>query len=45
MIFDISPVSKEPFDYTEWQRNLYSDMTVEKIGEEAGDYWEKTHKK
>jgi len=31
----ISLVIKEPFDYTEWQRNLYNDMTVDDILDRA----------
>ena len=27
----ISLIIKEPFDYTEWQRDLFSDMSVEEI--------------
>jgi hypothetical protein len=31
----ISLVIKEPFDYTVWQRNLYSHMTVDEIFDHA----------
>ena len=27
----ISLIIKEPFDYTEWQRDLYSDMTADEF--------------
>jgi len=25
----------EPFDYTEWQRNLFDNMTIEELGKKA----------
>jgi len=25
----------EPFDYTEWQRNLFGDMSLEELGQKA----------
>ena len=31
----ISLVIKEPFDYTEWQRGLYSNLTVDEIFDRA----------
>ncbi|MDR1493637.1 MAG: hypothetical protein LBT05_13075 [Planctomycetaceae bacterium] len=27
----ITLILREPFDYTEWQRNLYGDMSVEEL--------------
>ena len=27
----ISLISREPFDYTEWQRNLFDNMSVEEL--------------
>ena len=37
----ISLVIREPFDYTQWQRDLFSDMSVEDIFTAATD-WKKT---
>ena len=34
----ISLMIKEPFDYTQWQRDLYSDMTVEELSRMAMEY-------
>ena len=31
----ISLISKEPFDYTKWQEDLYEDMTVEELSRKA----------
>ena len=31
----ISLMNKEPFDYTEWQRDLYEGMTVEELSGRA----------
>lgn len=31
----ISLMNREPFDYTEWQRSLYEDMTVEDLSKKA----------
>ena len=31
----ISLVNKESFDYTEWQRDLYVDMSVEELSKKA----------
>jgi hypothetical protein len=33
-------LSKEPFDYSEWQRDLYNDMTVDELFNAASDYKE-----
>jgi len=40
----ISLIIREPFDYTEWQRSLYNDMSLEEICKKADDFWKKTHK-
>ena len=37
----ISLIIKEPFDYTEWQRDLFSDMTVEELFNAATE-WKKS---
>jgi hypothetical protein len=34
----ISSVIKEPFDYTEWQKDLYEDMSVEELSKKAMEY-------
>ena len=34
----ISLMIKEPFDYTEWQKHLYEDMTVEELSRKAMEY-------
>ena len=31
----ISLISKESFDYTEWQESLFEDMTVEELSKKA----------
>ena len=36
----ISLIIKEPFDYTKWQRDLYSDMTVDELFTAASE-WKK----
>ena len=39
----VSLILREPFDYTEWQRNLYEDMSVEDLGTKAMEHWNTTH--
>jgi hypothetical protein len=34
----ISLIIKEPFDYTKWQSDLWSDQTVVQVGEKAMEY-------
>jgi hypothetical protein len=31
-------IKKEPFDYTQWQENLFEDMSIEEISQKATDY-------
>lgn len=31
----ITRLIREPFDYTKWQRNLFSNMTIDEISTEA----------
>ena len=31
----ISLIIKEPFDYTEWQRDLFNDMSVKELSDKA----------
>ena len=40
----ISLIIREPFDYTEWQTNLYRNMTLEEICVNADAFWKDTHK-
>lgn len=34
----IALISKENFDYTNWQKNMYANLSVEEIGKKAYDY-------
>jgi hypothetical protein len=38
----ISLIIQEPFDYTEWQETLWSDLTVEQISDKAMKYRKKS---
>ncbi|MCL1932684.1 MAG: hypothetical protein FWF53_02565 [Candidatus Azobacteroides sp.] len=31
-------IQKESFDYTQWQENLFEDMSIEEISQKAADY-------
>jgi hypothetical protein len=31
-------IQKEPFDYTQWQENLFENMSIEEISKKAADY-------
>ena len=33
-------IQKEPFDYTQWQENLFEDMSIEEISPKATAYRE-----
>jgi hypothetical protein len=35
----ISLIIREPFDYTEWQKNLYDTMSAEELFQKASDLW------
>jgi len=35
-------IQKESFDYTKWQENLYSDMTIDEIYANAAELRQKT---
>jgi hypothetical protein len=39
----ISLIIHEPFDYTEWRRTLYKDMTAEELYEKAAAHWNETN--
>ena len=38
-------IQKETFDYTKWQENLFEDMTIEEIFNNASELRKKTKKK
>lgn len=37
----IALLKRDKFDYTEWQRELWSDETVESLSEKAQQAWDK----
>jgi len=37
----ISMIKRDTFDYTEWRRTLWKDMTIDEIYKEAAAYHEK----
>lgn len=37
----ITPIMKETFDYTKWQRDLWKDKSVEEISKEAMSFRKK----
>jgi hypothetical protein len=37
----ISLIKKEPFDYTEWQRDLWKNKSVDEIFNKAKEFYEK----
>jgi len=39
----IALVMQEPFDYTKWQQDLYSDMSLEDLCQKADKFWQQTH--
>ncbi|RMD52691.1 MAG: hypothetical protein D6828_05385 [Nitrospirae bacterium] len=41
----ITLLMREPFDYTEWQKELWKDKTVSELSKEAMKYMTKTEKK
>jgi hypothetical protein len=36
----ITSIIREPFDYTEWQRKLFNDLSVEELSAKAQAYYE-----
>jgi len=40
----ISLIIREPFDYTEWQRNLFNDMSVKELSNSAMEEIKKSQK-
>ncbi|MDR2761819.1 MAG: hypothetical protein LBB88_04385 [Planctomycetaceae bacterium] len=39
----INSILKDQFDYTEWQRNLWNDKTIEEIHQEATVFCNEKH--
>lgn len=39
----ISNILHEPFDYTEWRKDKFEDMTLEELGKAAAEYSAKLH--
>jgi len=37
-------IQKEPFDYTKWQENLFKDMTIDEIYNNAAELRQKNKK-
>ena len=35
----ITLIIREPFDYTQWQQDLYNDMTADELFENATETW------
>lgn len=36
----IALIRREKFDYTEWQKNLFENMSVRDLSQAAHNYWE-----
>jgi len=39
----IALIIREPFDYTKWQQDLYSDVSLEDLCQKADSFWQQTH--
>lgn len=39
----IALLRRDHFDYTKWRKDLFSDVSVEKLAEDAANYWEKKY--
>jgi len=39
----ITLIIREPFNYTEWQRDLFNDLTLDELCDKADEYWKQTH--
>ena len=37
----IALIKRENFDYTEWRKNLWEDMSPEELSQKAMDYYQK----
>lgn len=40
----ISNILREPFDYTEWRKDKFDDMSLEELGNAAAEYGRLHHK-
>lgn len=38
----ISNLIKEPFDYTQWQKNYFNDVSLEELNRQAVEYCKKS---
>ena len=39
----ISNILREPFDYTEWRKDKFDDMSLDELGKAAAEYSAKLH--
>ena len=39
----ISNLLREPFDYTEWRKDKFEDLSLEELGKAAAEYSAKLH--
>jgi len=39
----ITLIIREPFDYTQWQQDLYNDITADELFQKAEKTWGKSH--
>ena len=39
----ITLLIRDPFDYTEWQRDLYDGMSVAELSQKSDVLWQQTH--
>ena len=39
----ITLVIREPFDYTEWQRDFFDEMSLDELAENADRLWRENH--
>lgn len=39
----ISTIKREKFDYTEWRKDKFEDMSLEELGKAAAEYSAKLH--
>ncbi len=39
----ISLIQRDNFDYTKWQENLFSDVTLEQLSKQAQQHYEKLY--
>ena len=41
----ITLINRGAFDYTEWRKPLWEDMSVEELSSRANDFWNRENKK